>query len=186
MEPAGLPIIAGNTFTKGGQSWDFAQDGVLSVSGHDCHCEVRFNLETYRGSHYLFDLCEQWELNLTCKSCQSSIWRGCNEVFVEWIPFYPCTELVGQITGKNDLIRASFLPIEILCSVLKLQKIEAAILLQDLSVADCEHSSDAIVKFTASFEVAPYRRKERAKRELDLESTVLPGKGKETISCTFP
>ena len=39
----------------------------------------------------------------------------------------------------------------------------AAVCLQDLYVANYEHLSGALVKLTASFEVALYRRKERAK-----------------------
>ena len=125
MEPAGLAIVARDVFPKGGQSWvlglSIQKDGIPSVSGHDRHCQVRVNLKAHRDSHHSFDVYAQWELYLAGgKSFQSSIWRVYSEVRVEWVPFYPYMELDGQITGTGDLIRASFLPTDVLYSVLKL------------------------------------------------------------------
>jgi len=180
VEPAGLSILAaaGDTYPKGGQSWvpglSIQKDGMLYVSGHDHLCDIRINLEAHCSSHRPFNLYEQWELDLTGKGCQSSIWRGCNEVRVEWVPFYPYVELVGQIAGKGDFVRAGFLPAEVLRCVLQLQEVEGIVVLQGLSVANFEQLSSSIVKLAAMFEVAPYRREERAKRELDLEPVVLP------------
>jgi len=103
IEPAGLDVVAENTFTKGGQFWilglPIQKNGVLSVSGHNRHCEVGFNLEAYCDHHHPVDLYGQWELNWASKSCQGSIWRGCDEIWVEWISFYPYLKLISQMAG---------------------------------------------------------------------------------------
>ena len=84
---------------------------------------------------------------------------------------------------KIDL--SSLLPTWMLWSVLEPQEVEAAVLLQGFSVADCEQFPAAIAKLAASLEVAPYRRKECAERKLDLESAFLLRKGKKTRRVLF-
>jgi len=61
------------------------------------------------------------------------------------------------------------------------QKVEAAVVLQGLSIPNFEHLSSSIVKLTAWFEITPYRREERAKQELDLAPAFLPREGAHTV-----
>jgi hypothetical protein len=30
-----------------------------------------------------------------CEGCQSGIWSGCNEIWVDWIQLYPYVKLIG-------------------------------------------------------------------------------------------
>jgi hypothetical protein len=49
-----------------------------------------------------------------CEGCQSGIWSGCNEIWVDWIQLYPYVKLIGQIAGEGNLISACCLPAQVL------------------------------------------------------------------------
>jgi len=118
VKPAGLAVAAGKAFTKGLQSWvlrlSIQKNGVLFVSRYIRHCEVGFSLETYCSRPHPVNLYGQWEFNLASKSCQSSIWRGCDEIWMEFIPLYWYFELIGQLTGESDLSGAGCLPTQMM------------------------------------------------------------------------